>query len=792
MREYYHNDLWNLIKLFLENSSKKYFGNIEQKYPFYRSTRILNAYGKYTSWICFTYESQQITNGIYISIYFNKIKTLNGFCVNNVELCYGISEKNKPVLMWNKNSLPNSSSPYYRQSRCYSTFSPKDILEDSCKKDFLDILDSMIDEYKEILDNRYVSGDIKADIGVSQSCLAWVEDKLETKLTQQQAQIVQLDYVKENIDAALVVACAGCGKSTSLLGHTLHLIAEKKIIHSDDVLVVVFNKKNRKELQQKVVQYGFEHLASSIHTFHSLGLGIVREQIHHISSIDPDSNQNPFNEVLKQYTDINIKKGGDAWIKNLWRFGTDFNNRKNYEDIYQVEIPDAELREKICLLENAGFSFADGNKENDLIKLRLQNFFALYNIPYFMQPDPYPKCFISDKQKIIATIYWKQKPNILGDSDIFIENFNADSFVSLYHKLEALGVTPKKIDDYQLKRYITSAVLHVRGDIFKKIAQFFITVFKIQYPNGSAQNLIEIQNTLLKRYTDTLRQNHINAFFELLLPVYKDYQLELSDKNQIDFNDMLNLAFDYICNGTVKRKYKYILVDEFQDVAKDNFQLIQALQKQTKAKVMCVGDDWQSIYSWRGSDLEYFENFNKYFPLSKEFYISETFRNGAPLVNLAAEFVKKDKSLKDKVPISHQHETKIIPVFYNNQNKTQKWNELLGHIQKNYPSSEVLFLGRYTDDYKIEQDKQFMTIHKSKGLEKDVVVLLNLSNAAPYGFPCQVKGDIVFDTLYKDREEKAKAEERRLFYVALTRAKQACYLWIPENNISDFVKEIGL
>ena len=81
-------------------------------------------------------------------------------------------------------------------------------------------------------------------------------------------------------------------------------------------------------------------------------------------------------------------------------------------------------------------------------------------------------------------------------------------------------------------------------------------------------------------------------------------------------------------------------------------------------------------------------------------------------------------------------------------------------------------------------------MHKSKGLEKDVIVLINLTNTPPYSFPSQVKGDIVFDTLYKDREEKAKAEERRLFYVALTRARSACYLWIPEKNTSDFITEI--
>lgn len=792
MAEISREELWDLIKQFVNASAWKNNGYVTKVMTSYRSIHLSGSYRGYTAWLCFIYPGQEIKNGIYISVYINRTKNGRFFNISNVEICYATSECVKAKLQWNKDAYPTSISFTYPQSRCAATYNQPDILSDACKEEFLNTLDIMIDEYKEIFEKKYVSGLITSDKPTGQKSLDWVEEKLGKKLTDEQKKVVELDYEKENIDAALVVASAGCGKSTTLLGHTLDLIAEGKIKDSNDVLLVVFNKKNRKELQEKVESFGFEHLGASIHTFHSLGLSIVQEKNPQINSIDPDSEQNPFNKVLKQYTDIKVKKGGDEWIQNLWRFGTDFAKKQDYEDIYQNEIIDEELRKKVCLLESAGFSIVSESKEDDLIKLRLQNFLTLRGIQYKMQSLQNVKCFICSGQKILATICWP--PQKQNQADIFLENFNADTFKMLEGKLEALGINFQNIDDSELKRYINSAVLKARGLIFQKTAQFFITVFKIKYPNGSTADLQNIQEDLLNKHVVTLEQNHINAFFNLLLPIYDDYQQELEKTCQIDFNDMLNQAIDFITTGTVKRNYKYILVDEFQDVAEDNFKLIKALQEKTGARVMCVGDDWQSIYAWRGSDLEYFENFNKYFPNSKELYINQTFRNGPNLVKIASDFIRKDKYLKNKLPTSQQPETELIPIYYNSSNKQQKWNELINHIKQNYPQKEVLFLGRYNYDCKSFgkqiDEKKYMTMHKSKGLEKDVIVLINLTNTPPYSFPSQVKGDIVFDTLYKDREEKAKAEERRLFYVALTRARSACYLWIPEKNTSDFITEI--
>ena len=801
MVEYSREQLWKLIKDFVKDSCWKYYGSVTdlKQHIFYKSTSLFGSYNKFkddtTTWLCFTGHGQEIKNGIYISIYINRHRNGNQFILDNIELCYASSEKIQSDLCWNKDNLPKTKSTNFPQSHCAATYTKKEIESDICKEKFLNKLDFMIKEYKEIFtpkeaDTIYKPGDIKIDKIASNKCMTWVEGKLGKELTAQQKQVVGLDYDKEKINAALVIASAGCGKSTTLLGHTLHLIAKEKIKHSDDILLVVFNKKNRQELQEKVNGYGFEHLGAAIHTFHSLGLSIIQTQNPEINSIDPGDSENPFNKVLSQYTDSNTKKGGDDWIKNLWRFGTDINAPKRSEDIYQNELSDDKLKEKICLLENAGYPIGYKNQEEDITKLRLQNFCTLYGIEPTIQLHPYPCFKIQNKIKI----YWSIKPINLKENDIFIKEFTPNTMTELREKLEAKNMSLNPISENTLKSAITTSILRARGDIFKRTAQFFITVFKIKYPNGDQTKLEDIRKELLQKYTDTLQQNHINAFFDLLIPIYTDYQNELRDNCQIDFNDMLNLAIKYIKEGTVTRKYKYILVDEFQDVAKDNFELLQALQEKTGAKLMCVGDDWQSIYAWRGSDLEYFENFKKYFPNSKKLFITETFRNGERLVKTAAEFVRQDKELNDKQPSSNQPETLLIPFYYNSRNIKKQWEKLKEDINTKYPQKEIAFLGRYHADNNISgtqiPSEHFITMHKSKGLEKDVIVILNLKNTPPYGFPSSVKGDIVLETLYENREEKAQAEERRLFYVALTRARNACYLWIPENNTSEFVQEI--
>ena len=636
--------------------------------------------------------------------------------------------------------------------------------------------------------------------------------------TDEQEQVVKFDYA--DADNALVVASAGCGKSTVLLGHAMHLMETGKITSGDDIVFVVFNNKNKQDLQNKLAEYELDTYTGSVHTFHSLGLSIVQEQDNR-NCIEPESPDAPLRTVLDRY--IHDKKGGTQWIQNLWKFGTDLTDDKTIIDTtpYSNLIRDPYARNIVASLEHAGTSLLDKPRTTDVIFIRLCNMLAMYDLAPRTSFQEFNQLILhesNDSTKQVCRIFWGNKPQELNPCDIFIESLD-DGFDTLEKHLRDNGVELKRVPEQTCREMIDDAILRARCNKFKQTAEMFINIFKIRKPHGTESDLDEMRKNLLDEHLDPDERKHITAFFDLLIPVYNDYTKELYDRHLLDFNDMLNDATRYIENGLVKKHYKYILVDEFQDVAEDNYKLIHALLTQTGAHAMCVGDDWQSIYSWRGSDLNYFTNFDKFFPNSTRLFINETFRNGPEFIRIAADFVKRDNSLIQKEPTSRRPKTELIPWYYRVSDRTQYWRRMLTHINAQYPGKSILILCRYGNDFRLaglkydefdrvarellpdmtiitpgnNSTKTRTTIHSAKGAEADIVIIMNLCKKPMCGtqnFPSDVTTDIVLEPLFVGKDLNDKMEERRLFYVAMTRARTACYLWIPGGNASPYITEI--
>jgi DNA helicase-4 len=296
----------------------------------------------------------------------------------------------------------------------------------------------------------------------------------------------------------------------------------------------------------------------------------------------------------------------------------------------------------------------------------------------------------------------------------------------------------------------------------------------------------------------------------LIKPIYNTYEEFLKLEGIIDFNDMINEAINVLNkelkDDKSKFQYDYILVDEYQDIAQDTFNLIKALKERSNASIMCVGDDWQSIYSWKGSDLKFFNKFNENFEItsSKEFKVTQTYRYGQNLANISSKFITQNKNQKNKKISSNEQKTKIIP--YRSENG---WQNLLNTIQKDYGTDKTIkVLLRYNNDFKIigkntieelrnelwqrftNKDNDVVTIHRAKGLEADIIIILNMIKGK---FPSEKVSDPVLQyfSKYRSDDDYPYAEERRLFYVAMTRAKKACYLYLPsEGQESVFWDEI--
>lgn len=310
-------------------------------------------------------------------------------------------------------------------------------------------------------------------------------------------------------------------------------------------------------------------------------------------------------------------------------------------------------------------------------------------------------------------------------------------------------------------------------DNLKKLIFTFINLYKSNYNDI---------NYLLNLYQKSHFINKI--YFKIILEIYHIYNQELESSNLYDFNDMIKIATNNINNNQIKTNYKYIIIDEFQDTSLNRFKLINAIMKQNNAKIFVVGDDYQSIYRFSGCNLDIFLNFNKLVNNLNIINLDYNYRNPKEIIDVANSFIMKNKNQIKKETICLKNINKPIKIcFY--KNKRTAIEKILKYIDSKY-----LILGRNNKDKDLfnVQDKPFLTIHKSKGLEEDNIILINLTNNNN-SLPSKIKNHKIINKIIKT-DYYPYEEERRLFYVALTRTRNNIYLLVPKSNYSIFIKEL--
>ena len=405
---------------------------------------------------------------------------------------------------------------------------------------------------------------------------------------------------------------------------------------------------------------------------------------------------------------------------------------------------------------------------------------------------------------ILKNKYQVADPNTL---DNIIDNFFK---IDVLYNEKMLDIVLKyfglKNKNEYLKFYKTGYEYIVNAG---KLISTFIKMFKCN--NYKLENF----NSFLKKARNIFNLKNYNRekyLLILILNIYIEYMDYLDENNEIDFDDMLIKA-----TSEVQKNYsnntKYIIIDEYQDTSYIRFELIKAIIEKTNSKLMVVGDDFQSIYRFTGCDLDLFNNFNKYFKDSRILKISSTYRNSNELIKIAGKFIMKNRYQIQKNLKSFKHINKpIVVVRYKNKGDLKKL--ILKIYQKN---KKILILGRnnndinnYLDaDFVIRDNKiiylknknvdiSYLTVHKSKGLECDNVIIINLYNKT-LGFPNKMDDDKILRFVSKSKIKYLYDEERRLFYVALTRTKEKVYLFTPLNSsvfvnelIDDFRKDIEI
>ncbi|MBR3717112.1 MAG: UvrD-helicase domain-containing protein, partial [Bacteroidaceae bacterium] len=272
------------------------------------------------------------------------------------------------------------------------------------------------------------------------------------------------------------------------------------------------------------------------------------------------------------------------------------------------------------------------------------------------------------------------------------------------------------------------------------------------------------------------------------------------------FTDAIIQATE-LCKQHHPVSFEYIIVDEFQDISFDRYRFLKTLREgQPQAKLFCVGDDWQSIYRFSGSDAALFNNFADYFGPTDINKIETTYRFGEPLVSLSSQFILRNPSQINKVikPFNKDKKTELRFCAFNQSNYCQLVERIVLSIPKD---KSIFLLGRYSfDDYYLslmyqgvkegnkyyyiiaDRKIEFLTVHKSKGLEADYVILLQC-NKDTYGFPSTLSDDPILNLVLTKGDQYPFGEERRLFYVAITRAKSMTIILYDQRFPSVFVDE---
>ena len=267
---------------------------------------------------------------------------------------------------------------------------------------------------------------------------------------------------------------------------------------------------------------------------------------------------------------------------------------------------------------------------------------------------------------------------------------------------------------------------------------------------------------------------------------------------------MIIRACEVVKSGGVIFKYKIIIIDEYQDTSLIRFYLIREMLLKIGCRYMVVGDDFQSIYRFTGCDLDLFINFKKYFLDGKILKIQNTYRNSQELIDIAGSFVMQNKRQIDKKLKSAKRLDKPLKIVY--------YKDIGSSIKKvilKNKESKYLILGRNNKDrgmildnrnFKLVDDKvvmigyedvdiTYMTIHKSKGLECDNVIMINLRDSI-MGFPNKIEDHEYLGDVAIVNDKYPYNEERRLFYVGITRTKNYCFLMVPYSSKSLFIKEL--
>ena len=383
-------------------------------------------------------------------------------------------------------------------------------------------------------------------------------------------------------------------------------------------------------------------------------------------------------------------------------------------------------------------------------------------------------------------------------------------FEKLETELKNRGVEFHPLSNQEIFNALKSIYENKAFKSFINLISSFLALYKANYKD--VNGFEELKN---HDFRNRYEKNRALLFLDIVKDIYSFYIDYLNKEGKIDFDDMILSAMEEI-EHTDKYRYRHIIVDEFQDISISRMKFLKKLIEHGDAKLFSVGDDWQAIYRFSGCDLNIFLEFEKYFGDSAITKITTTHRNSQELQDIAGPFIKKNPKQFNKSINSSRHLEKPVRIMWYSDKKYVAFLDTLRIISKKNPNAHVLVLGRNNKDFEdIALDNRifidyknsnetttyircpafpnmkltYSTVHGSKGLEEDYVILISADDDR-IGFPNKMEDDELLDLVLSRKSEYEYDEERRLWYVALTRTRSYTFIIANFDKPSIFLKEI--
>ena len=637
--------------------------------------------------------------------------------------------------------------------------------------------------------------------------------------------------VIRNENANLVVAGAGAGKTATMIERVQYLL-RWRLAHAEEILVVCFGKKAANELRERLLAFDVENV--DVMTTHALGLHILGQV---------EGSKPPVSALGSD--DITAGAFVDDQLRQLW-----CSSRKNaaitawYTEQLYAEDPIRDCKDGAqyyARIREMGLRSLDGQMLTSLQEVKIANWLTLngydweYEASYRREPklptrQRYTPDFLIrsgdqelwiehfgidadgrtakwvDQQRYTADMEWKRDTHkrcgtTLVESYSY-QDWHGTLLSGLRASLTQHGFPPRPLAKAQLQKLLAEPPVERAISDLSRLLLTFIRLFK-----GSLSDRKDLEK---KRKSDRER-----VFLDLFDLVHKAYEARLRQEAKIDFDDMLAGALRYCRDGSFRGGWRHILVDEFQDTSGLRLAMLTALRDQhIHGHLFCVGDDWQSVFRFAGADATLFKNLSRHAGCTVRTNLDRTYRCSQPLVDLSSHFVTRNARQLTKEVTSHAQtrphapHSPVLVCFHagergaglsQDQAIDLCLRDIVGHMAGQ--PADVLFLGRYnwekpTDIGRLSATWRgsgltlmTLTAHRAKGLEVDFVVVLG-NKSGRHGFPSGITDDPVLRLVLAQEDDHPNAEERRLFYVALTRARRRVYLLADEEHPSSFVQEL--